>query len=148
MGTRIAHIAAAFLERNFLAIEVHTAGVSALLKTIGETGLQNIRVVQHDAVDVSRRSYLLSRPVAKKTSSQALFVSLLASKLKPNGYLHVATEREEYAQLILSVLSAEPTLTNVADGSVTHQAYRPQTKFEARGLRLGHGVWDIVFRKR
>ena len=163
MGETTAHIATAFLERDFLAIEVHTPGVGALLKTIGETDLQNIRVVQHDAVEVLTNMIadqtfhgahiFFPDPWPKKRHHkrrliQAPFVSLLSRKLKPNGYLHVATDWEEYAQHILSVLSAEPTLTNIAEGFAPRPAYRPQTKFEARGLRLGHSVWDIVFRKR
>jgi tRNA (guanine-N7-)-methyltransferase len=163
MGETTAHIATAFPERDFLAIEVHTPGVGALLKTIGETGLQNVRIVQHDAVEVLTNMIadetfhgahiFFPDPWPKKRHHkrrliQAPFVSLLASKLKPNGYLHIATDWEEYAQHILSVLSAEPTLTNIADGFAPRPAYRPQTKFETRGLRLGHGVWDIVFRKR
>ncbi len=163
MGETTAHIAATFPERDFLAIEVHTPGVGALLKTIGETGLQNIRIVQHDAVEVlmnmiadqtfNGAHIFFPDPWPKKRHHkrrliQAPFVSLLASKLKPNGYLHAATDWEEYAQHILSVLSAEPMLMNVADGYAPRPAYRPQTKFEARGLRLGHGVWDIVFHKR
>lgn len=163
MGETTAHIAAAFPERDFLAIEVHTPGVGALLKTIGETGLQNIRIVQYDAVEVLTNMIagqtfhgahiFFPDPWPKKRHHkrrliQAPFVSLLAGHLKSNGYLHVATDWEEYAQHILSVLSAEPTLTNTADGFAPRPAYRPQTKFEARGLRLGHDVRDIVFRKR
>jgi tRNA (guanine-N7-)-methyltransferase len=163
MGETTAHIAATFPERDFLAIEVHTPGVGALLKTIGETGLQNVRIVQHDAVEVLNHmigdeSYHVAHiffpdPWPKKRHHkrrliQSPFVSLLTGKLKPGGYLHVATDWEEYAQQILAVLSAEPALMNTADGFAPRPAYRPQTKFEARGLKLGHGVWDIVFRKR
>jgi tRNA (guanine-N7-)-methyltransferase len=84
----------------------------------------------------------------KRRLIQAPFVSLLASKLKPGGYLHVATDWEEYAQHILSLLSVAPTLTNIADGFAMCPTHRPQTKFETLGLKLGHSVWDIVFRKR
>ena len=163
MGETTAHIAAAHPDHDYLAIEVHTPGVGALLKTIGEAGLRNIRIAQHDAVEVLNdmvaddifhgAHIFFPDPWPKKRHHkrrliQAPFVSLLTSKLKQGGYMHVATDWEEYAQHILSVLSAEPTLVNTADGFAPRPDYRPQTKFEARGLRLGHGVWDIVFRKR
>jgi tRNA (guanine-N7-)-methyltransferase len=163
MGETTAHIAAAHPDNDYLAIEVHTPGVGALLKTIGEEALGNIRVVQHDAVEVLNEMIsdetfhgahiFFPDPWPKKRHHkrrliQASLVSLLASKLKPGGYLHVATDWKEYAQHILEVLSAEPKLVNTADGFAPRPDYRPQTKFEARGLRLGHGVWDILFRKR
>ena len=163
MGETTALIAAARPERDYLAIEVHTPGVGALLKTIGEQAIRSIRIVQHDAVEVlntmiaaetfNGAHIFFPDPWPKKRHHkrrliQAPFVGLLASKLKPGGYLHVATDWEEYAQQILSVLSMEPTLQNTAADYALRPNYRPLTKFEARGLRLGHGVWDIVFRKR
>ena len=75
-------------------------------------------------------------------------VRAIAEHLKPGGYLHSATDWEEYAQQMLEVYSAEPLLENTADGFAPKPDYRPQTKFETRGLRLGHGVWDVVFRKK
>ena len=162
MGETTARIAAAHLEHDYFAIEVHTPGVGALLKTVGEEGLKNIRVAQHDAVEVLTdmvpdetfhgAHIFFPDPWPKKRHHkrrliQAPFVSLLTSKLKPGGYLHVATDWEEYAQQILAVLSAELKLKNSVEHFAPRPAYRPQTKFEARGLRLGHGVWDIVFRK-
>ena len=162
MGETTAHIAMAHPDRDYLAIEVHTPGVGALLKAIGEAAIRNIRIVQHDAVEVLNRMIAAETfhgahiffpdPWPKKRHHkrrliQAPFVALLASKLKPGGYLHVATDWEEYAQQILSVLRAEPTLQNTAADYAPRPGYRPVTKFETRGLRLGHGVWDIVFRK-
>jgi tRNA (guanine-N7-)-methyltransferase len=162
MGETTAHIAAAHPDRDYLAIEVHTPGVGALLKVIGEEALKNIRIVQHDAVEVLNSMIpdetfhgahiFFPDPWPKKRHHkrrliQTPFVSLLASKLKSGGYVHVATDWDEYAQWILAVLSVEPTLQNTAADYATRPDYRPLTKFEARGLRLGHGVWDIVFRK-
>ena len=83
----------------------------------------------------------------KRRLIQTPFVALLAGRLAPGGYLHCATDWEDYAQQMLSVLSAEPQLQNTATGFAARPDYRPQTKFEARGLRLGHGVWDLVFRR-
>jgi len=142
---------------------VHTPGVGSLLKLIEEHGLTNVRIVQHDAVDVFEH---MLAPAAldgvhvffpdpwpkkrhhKRRLLQPPFVALLASRLKPGGYVHVATDWEDYAQEVLQVMSAEPRLANTADGFAPRPAYRPLTKFEQRGLRLGHGVWDVVFTKR
>ena len=164
MGDATATIAAARPEIDFLGIEVHPPGVGALLKRIGELGLANLRIVQHDAVEVlrahgragiaGRRARVLSRPVAQAAPSQApadaaaRFVRLLASRLAPGATLHCATDWENYAAQMLEVLSAEPTLRNTAAGYAERPALRPLTKFENRGLGLGHGVWDLVFEKR
>ena len=162
MGETTAQIAAAQPDCDFLAIEVHTPGVGALLKIIREEATTNIRIVQHDGVEVLSNMIraetfhgahiFFPDPWPKKRHHkrrliQSPFIALLASKLKRGGYLHVATDWEEYAQQILSLLSLEPTLQNTAIDFAPRPAYRPLTKFEARGLRLGHGVWDIVFRK-
>jgi tRNA (guanine-N7-)-methyltransferase len=163
MGETTAHIAAAHPDRDYLAIEVHTPGVGALLKMISDEGLRNIRILQHDAVEVLNSMIpdetfhgahiFFPDPWPKKRHHkrrliQTPFVSLLASKLKPGGYIHVATDWEEYAEQILAVLSSESTLQNTAADCAPRPDYRPLTKFEARGLRLGHGVWDIVFQKK
>jgi tRNA (guanine-N7-)-methyltransferase len=163
MGETTAAIAAAHPETNFLGIEVHTPGVGSLLKLIDEGGLTNLRVIQHDAVEVLRE---MITPVSldgahiffpdpwpkkrhhKRRLVQTDFVALLASRLKPGGYVHLATDWEEYAGQMLAVLSAEPALENTAAAFAPRPDYRPQTKFETRGLKLGHGVWDIVFRKK
>jgi tRNA (guanine-N7-)-methyltransferase len=162
MGEATAHIAALSPEKNFLCCEVHEPGVGALLKRIGERALSNIRILQHDAVEVI--DHML--PVQsldgvhiffpdpwhktkhnKRRLIQAPLVAKLAARLKPGGYLHCATDWEPYAQQMLEVLSAEPLLKNTADGYAPKPDYRPLTKFENRGLKLGHGVWDLVFKR-
>jgi tRNA (guanine-N7-)-methyltransferase len=163
MGETTATIAAAHPGNDYLGIEVHTPGVGSLLKEIATRGLTNLRVVQHDAVEVVRDMIapdsltgihvFFPDPWPKKRHHkrrliQPPFVALLASRLAPGGYLHCATDWEEYAQQMLEVLSGEPLLENTAGDFAPRPDYRPQTKFEARGLRLGHGVWDVVFRRR
>jgi tRNA (guanine-N7-)-methyltransferase len=163
MGETTATIARNHPENNYIALEVHTPGVGSLLKDIHEQGLQNIRIIQHDAVEVLRDMIPLNSldgvhvffpdPWPKKRQQkrrllQGAMVKALAEHLKPGGYLHSATDWEEYAQQMLEVYSAEPLLENTAEAFAPKPAYRPQTKFETRGLRLGHGVWDMVFRKR
>ncbi len=163
MGETTARIAAAHPDHDYLAIEVHTPGVGALLKTIAEQAIRNIRVVQHDAVEVLNNMIepetfngahiFFPDPWPKKRHHkrrliQAPFVGLLVNKLKSGGYLHVATDWEQYAEQIVSVLSMEPALQNTVANYAPRPNYRPLTKFEARGLRLGHGIWDIVFRKK
>ena len=163
MGEATAHIAALMPETNFLCCEVHEPGVGALLKRIGEQELQNIRIVQHDAVEVLAtmvpRQSLAGVHVFfpdpwhklrhnKRRLLQPPLVAELAARLAPGGYLHCATDWEPYAQQMLEVLSAQQQLENSAPGFAPKPHYRPLTKFENRGLRLGHGVWDVVFRKR
>jgi tRNA (guanine-N7-)-methyltransferase len=163
MGETTAEIAAAHPQNDYLGIEVHTPGVGSLLKQIAERGLSNVRIVQHDAVEVLQHMIapgaldamhiFFPDPWPKKRHHkrrliQPGFIALAASRLKLSGYIHAATDWQEYAQQILSVLSAEPALENTAASFADRPAYRPQTKFETRGLKLGHGVWDIVFRKR
>jgi len=160
MGETTATIAAAHPESDFIGIEVHAPGVGSLLKEIATRELDNLRVIRHDAVEVVRD---MIRPASlagihiyfpdpwpkkrhhKRRLIQPPFVALLASRLAPGGYLHCATDWEEYAQQMLEVLSAEPLLKNPAAGFASRPAWRPQTKFETRGLRLGHGVRDVVF---
>ncbi len=163
MGETTAHIAAHQPQLNFLAIEVHSPGVGSLLKAIGEQQLPNIRIIQHDATEVVRTMIpaaslhgihvFFPDPWPKKRHHkrrllQAGFVSQLATRLEPGGYMHVATDWHEYAEQILQVLSAEQLLVNSAPAYAPRPAYRPQTKFETRGLKLGHDVWDIVFQRR
>jgi tRNA (guanine-N7-)-methyltransferase len=163
MGETTAHIAAARSTDDFLGIEVHEPGVGALLKRIGEQELSNLRIISHDAVEVIEHMLVpdmldgvhiyFPDPWHKKKHHkrrliQAPFVSRLVSRLRPGGYVHCATDWEEYALQMLEVLSAEPQLVNTAEGFAPRPDYRPITKFETRGLRLGHGVWDVVFRKR
>jgi tRNA (guanine-N7-)-methyltransferase len=163
MGDTTARIAAGMPEKNFIGVEVHTPGVGSLLKLIGEQGLCNLRLFQHDAVEVITNMVAPGSLAGvhvffpdpwhkarhnKRRLIQGPFVSLLASRITPGGYLHCATDWQEYAEQMLEVLGAEPTLENTADGYAPRPDYRPVTKFENRGLRLGHGVWDLVFRKR
>jgi tRNA (guanine-N7-)-methyltransferase len=166
MGEATAHIAALMPEKNFLCCEVHTPGVGALLKRIGEQGLENIRILQHDAVEVLDHMLppgsldgvhiFFPDPWHKKKHNkrrliQPLLVAKLAARLKPGGYLHCATDWQPYAEQILEVLQAEPLLKNTADdsqgGYAPKPGYRPLTKFENRGIKLGHGVWDVVFER-
>ncbi len=163
MGETTAQIAAEHPQNDYLGIEVHTPGVGGLLRLIEAQQLTNIRIIQHDAVEVVTHMIPASSlsgvhvffpdPWPKKRHHkrrllQPGFVHLLASRLLPGGYLHVATDWEEYAAQILQVLSGEALLVNSVDGFAPRPGYRPQTKFESRGLKLGHGVWDIVFRTR
>jgi tRNA (guanine-N7-)-methyltransferase len=163
MGETSATIAAGAPQNNFLGVEVHTPGVGSLLKLIGEQGLGNLRLIQHDAVEVlthmvgpaSLAGVHIFFPDPwhkarhnKRRLIQAPLVSLLASRLGPGAYLHCATDWQHYAEQMLQVLGAEPALQNCADGYAARPDYRPVTKFEHRGLRLGHGVWDLVFTKR
>jgi tRNA (guanine-N7-)-methyltransferase len=160
MGETTAKIAQTLPEKDFLGVEVHTPGVGALLKLIEESSIPNIRIIQHDAVDVL--NYMLpdasldgvhiffpdpwhKKRHHKRRLIQSEFVKLLCAKLKPGGYLHVATDWQEYAEWVLEVLQAEPMLKNTAQEYAEKPAYRPLTKFENRGIKLGHGVWDLVF---
>jgi tRNA (guanine-N7-)-methyltransferase len=163
MGEATAYIAALMPQKNFLCCEVHEPGVGALLKRIGEQNLTNIRIVQHDAVEVID-NMLPPESLAgvhiffpdpwhklrhnKRRLIQPALVARLASRLRPGAYLHCATDWQPYAQQILEVLAAEPQLKNTAGTYAERPHYRPLTKFENRGLKLGHGVWDVVFSKR
>jgi len=201
MGETTAKIAALRSQDDFLAIEVHTPGVGALLKLIGENDLTNLRLIRHDAVEVLQNMIAphsldgihiyFADPWHKKRHHkrrliQAQFVRLLVSRLKVGGYLHLATDWHNYAEQMVLVLNAEPTLQNTSSqhirmetfgnediakpqelekelnefkpsaeqlsaqhlGYVERPAYRPVTKFENRGIKLGHGVWDLVYTKK
>ena len=163
MGEATAAIAEAQPDRDFLAVEVHSPGVGGLLKLIEDKGLANVRIVQHDAADVVAHMIapgalagihvFFPDPWPKKRHHkrrllQPGFISALAQRLAPGGYLHVATDWEDYAADILASASAEALLVNTAASFAPRPAYRPATKFETRGLKLGHGVWDIVFERR
>lgn len=163
MGGATAEIAQTLPGHDFIGCEVHEPGVGALLKLIDEKQLGNIRIVQHDAVEVLRDMVgeaaldgvhiFFPDPWHKKRHNkrrliQPAFVAQLVKHLAPGGYLHCATDWQPYAEQMLEVLSAEPSLVNTAQGYADKPAYRPLTKFENRGIKLGHGVWDLVFRKR
>jgi tRNA (guanine-N7-)-methyltransferase len=162
MGETTAAIAASHPEIDYFAIEVHTPGVGSLLKQIAERELMNVRIVQHDAVEVLQdmiapdtfdgAHIFFPDPWPKKRHHkrrliQPAFIRLLATRLKRGAYLHLATDWEEYAGQILEALAAESTLQNTSPDFAPRPDYRPLTKFEQRGLRLGHRVWDIVFKR-
>ncbi|MCD0501579.1 tRNA (guanosine(46)-N7)-methyltransferase TrmB [Bordetella petrii] len=162
MGETTQQIALARPGDNFLGVEVFNAGVGSLLRRIEESGLQNLRIVQHDAVEVVRDMIApdslagvhvyFPDPWPKKRHHkrrliQPPFVALLASRIKPGGYIHCATDWQEYAVQMLEVLGGEPLLQNTVADYAPRPDYRPQTKFETRGLRLGHGVWDLIFKR-
>ena len=163
MGETTAAIAAAHPDTDFLAIEVHAPGVGALLRRIDAERLANVRVVRHDAVEVVGAMIPLGAlagihvyfpdPWPKKRHHkrrllQPAFVRALAERLAIGGYLHVATDWEPYAEEILATLGTEPLLRNRAEGFAPRPAWRPQTKFELRGVKLGHPVFDLVFERR
>lgn len=160
MGETTAEIAERNPQNDYLAIEVHTPGVGSLLKHVEERALTNIRIVQHDAAEVFRDMVapgslagihvFFPDPWPKKRHHkrrllQPAFVALAAERLARHGYLHVATDWEDYAEHVLEVLTACPGLRNTAERFAQRPASRPETKFERRGRRLGHGVWDLLF---
>jgi tRNA (guanine-N7-)-methyltransferase len=162
MGQATAAIAAAQPERDFLGIEVHEAGVGALLQRIDQLQLTNLRIVRHDAVEVlhsmigpgslDRVHLFFPDPWPKKRHwkrriVQPAFVALVASRLAPGGLVHCATDWQPYAEQMLAVLQAEPALANTAAGYAPRPPWRPETNFERRGRALGHGVWDLQFTK-
>ena len=163
MGAATAQIAQTLPDHDFIGCEVHEPGVGALLKLIDEHKLSNIRIFQHDAVEVLEHMIAPASLAGvhiyfpdpwhklrhnKRRLIQAPFVANLVKYIAPGGYLHCATDWEPYAQQMLEVLGAEPALQNTADGYAEKPSYRPLTKFENRGIKLGHGVWDLVFKKR
>jgi tRNA (guanine-N7-)-methyltransferase len=163
MGETTAALAAAHPEHDYLGLEVHAPGVGALLKRVDELRLGNVRVIRHDAVEVvadmippaslAGVHVYFPDPWPKKRHHkrrllQPGFVHALSERLVPGGYLHAATDWEEYAAEILVTLAAEPLLRNTVETFAERPLWRPQTKFETRGRKLGHGVWDVVFRRR
>ncbi len=173
MGEASAQIAATLPGTDFFCCEVHEPGVGALLKRIGEQSLANIRIIAHDAVEVLDNMLapqcldgihiFFPDPWHKKRHNkrrliQSPLVARLATRLKPGGYIHAATDWQPYAEQILEVLRAEPLLENTVPndedcggnghGYAPKPFYRPLTKFENRGIKLGHGVWDVVFWRR
>ncbi|HTQ01750.1 MAG TPA: tRNA (guanosine(46)-N7)-methyltransferase TrmB [Casimicrobiaceae bacterium] len=160
MGETTADIAAAHPALDFIGVEVHAPGVGALLGRLDAQRLTNVRVIRHDAVEVVRDMIAPGSLAAthvffpdpwpkkrhhKRRLLQPAFVHALAERLAPGGRLHAATDWEDYAQDMLATLSAEPLLRNTAEGFAPRPQARPLTKFEARGQRLGHPVFDLVF---
>jgi tRNA (guanine-N7-)-methyltransferase len=167
MGETTAAIAQVHPEIDFLGVEVYVAGIGALARRAHEAGLTNLRIVQHDAVEVVRDMIAPGSlhgvhlffpdpwPKARHHKRRLLaqpFAGQLAERLRPGGTLHCATDWEPYAEQMLAVLSEEPRLRNLHAGYApaprSPWCERPQTKFHARGTRLGHGVRDLVFERR
>jgi tRNA (guanine-N7-)-methyltransferase len=160
MGETTAHIAAAHPEHNFIALEVHSPGVGSLLQKMEAAQLTNLRIIQHDAVDVVEHMIaptslagihvFFPDPWPKKRHHkrrllQAPFIHELAQRLCVGGYLHIATDWAEYAEDVLAALTSEPLFKNSVARYAPRPETRPQTKFETRGLRLGHEVFDLFF---
>jgi tRNA (guanine-N7-)-methyltransferase len=166
MGEASAIIAGENPQNDYLGIEVHTPGVGSLCKRVAEAGLANLRIVQHDAFEVLR-DMIAPRALSgihiffpdpwpktrhhKRRLIQPRAAAIFADRLEPGGYIHCATDWEDYALQMVEVFSAEPKLQNAEDadprGFVPRPEYRPQTKFESRGLSLGYGVWDVIFHR-
>jgi tRNA (guanine-N7-)-methyltransferase len=163
MGDTTAAIAALQPELDFLAVDVHAPGVGSLLRLIDRERLANVRIVRHDAVDVVHQMIAPGALAAvhvffpdpwpkkrhhKRRLMQPAFVHALAERLGAGAYLHAATDWEDYAFEMLATLNGEPLLANTATEFAPRPAYRPLTRFERRGIARGHGVWDLIFRKR
>ena len=163
MGTTTAEIAAAHADSNYLAVEVHPPGVGSLCNLLDDQLLVNVKVIQHDAVEVlndmiapgSLAGIHIYFPDPwhkarhnKRRLVQPPLVALLASRLSATGYLHLATDWVPYAEHMLEVLSAEPLLKNTSIDYAPRPSWRPETKFERRGLKLGHEVRDLLFTTR
>ena len=163
MGETTAAIAQAHPDVDYVGVEVHGPGIGALLRRIEASALANLRLIQHDAVDVVATMIppaslagihvFFPDPWPKKRHHKRRllkppFVETLAQRLAPGGYLHVATDWEDYAQEILATLGECAALENTVAGFAPRPDYRPRTKFETRGLERGHGVWDVIFRRR
>ncbi len=162
-GLSLAEMAETSSHLNFFGVEVHRPGVGSLLVQVRQRGLENVRVSGDDAVQVleqqipdgclDRVQIFFPDPWHKKRHHkrrliQPEFIEMLVSKLKPEGHIHVATDWENYAEHILAVLAANDDLSNTATDYAPKPSYRPGTKYEDRGVRLGHGVWDLVFAKK
>jgi tRNA (guanine-N7-)-methyltransferase len=163
MGETTAAVATAHPDVDIVGVEVHLPGVGAFLARIESQGLSNVRVIRHDAVDVVSTMIAPASLAAvhvffpdpwpkkrhhKRRLLKAPFVHALAHRLASGGYLHIATDWASYADEVLATLVAESLLANTADGFAARPPWRPQTKFEQRGLKLGHAVFDLVFRRR
>ena len=165
MGEATAAIAQVLADKNFIGIEVHTPGVGALLKLIGENDIHNLRIIQHDAVEVLTQMIVddslaglhifFPDPWPKKRHHkrrliQPAFVKLLVQKLSVGGYIHLATDWQDYAQQMLEVIGNESRLRNsvaTGEGFAPRPDYRGSSSFERKGLAIGHGVWDLLFTK-
>ena len=164
-GETLVELAAAQPEHEFIGVEVHPPGIGHLLLEVARRDLTNVRVYANDAVEVLERCIpdaslsglfvFFPDPWHKKRHHKrrlinSRFAALAARKLRPAGVFHAATDWEDYALQILDVLGHCPDLINANPGGGFSErpAYRPQTKFERRGQRLGHAVWDLLFTRR
>lgn len=163
-GDSLANMAAANPDNNYIGIEVHKPGVGHLMLLLDQQGLTNVRIYCHDAIDIienkiadhSLTGVHLFFPDPwpkqkhhKRRIVRPSFVDLLSKKLQPGGYFHAATDWQNYAENMLKILSTGVGISNTSsDGDYCERPdYRPLTRFEQRGIRLGHGVWDLIFRK-
>jgi len=162
MGTSTAEIAKSNLNKNYIAIEVHSPGVGNLLKLIQESDIRNLKIIQHDAVEVLNVMIkndsldgihiFFPDPWPKKRHHkrrliQSDLLKLIAQKIKKSGYLHIATDWEDYALWIIDLLDKEDLLQKVSDDFFKKPDYRPLTKYENRGINLGYRVWDMIYRR-
>lgn len=160
MGDSLATMAMANPGMNYIGIEVHRPGIGALLATMEEKSINNIRILCHDAVEVLGLSIpdqsldaihiFFPDPWPKKRHHkrrliQTNFIKLMSQKLRPHGALHIATDWENYAQWIEELMNASPAFSRLP-ANTPHQ--RPATKFEKRGLKLGHAVWDLIYTRK
>ena len=162
MGTSTAEIAKANLNKNYLAIEVHSPGVGNLIKLVQENHIFNLKIIQHDAVEVLNAMIkndsldgihiFFPDPWPKKRHHkrrliQENFLKLMAQKIKQPGYLHIATDWEDYALWIIDLLDKETLLQKTSEDFFEKPDYRPLTKYENRGIKLGYKVWDMIYRR-
>ena len=162
MGTSTAEIAKSNLNKNYIAIEVHSPGVGNLLKLIKEKEIPNLKIIQHDAVEVlnsmiKNESFdgihiFFPDPWPKKKHHkrrliQSNLLRLIAQKIKKSGYLHIATDWEDYALWIIDLLDKEELLQKTSNDFFKKPDYRPLTKYENRGIKLGYKVWDMIYRR-
>jgi tRNA (guanine-N7-)-methyltransferase len=162
MGSSTAEIAKANPNKNYIAIEVHSPGVGNLIKLIQENDIFNLKIIQHDAVDVLNTMIkndcldgihiFFPDPWPKKRHHkrrliQESFLKLMAQKIKQSGYLHIATDWEDYALWIIDLLDKETLLQKTSENFFEKPDYRPLTKYENRGIKLGYKVWDMIYRR-
>ena len=164
MGDALVEMAAVHPENDYIGIEVHRPGVGRVLSRVDEQGSDNVRVFCHDAIEVLKKQIpdgsldrvllFFPDPWHKKRHNkrrivQATFVEMVRSKLKPGGIFHMATDWQEYAEWMMALMNDAEGFENLAGGGLYSERpdYRPVTKFERRGHRLGHGIWDLLFKK-
>lgn len=164
-GESLARMAHANPDTDYIGIEVHRPGVGHLMMLLDQQGLTNVRIYCHDAIDIIEHKMpdnslsgvhlFFPDPWPKKKHHKRRivrpdFVELLARKLQSGGYFHAATDWQNYAEVMLAVLTENNTMSNTSttDNYCQRPEYRPLTKFEQRGIRLGHGVWDLIFRRK